>query len=89
MEREKELTLVTLVGSIGNLVLLVFKFVASILVGAMLFRVSWNLLKASTSELTDSSLPEEVEKEIEDIICSQEQIHEPQYPVTIHMEPKK
>ena len=50
---------------------------ASILVGAMLFRVSWDLLKASTSELTDSSLPEEVEKEIEDIICSQEQIHEP------------
>lgn len=43
----------------------------------MLFRVSWDLLKASTSELTDSSLPEEVEKEIEDIICSQEQIHEP------------
>ena len=55
----------------------------------MMFRMSWDLLKASTSELTDSSLPEEVEKEIEDIICSQEQIHEPQYPVTIHMEPKK
>ena len=31
MEREKELTLVTLVGSIGNLVLLAFKFVAGIL----------------------------------------------------------
>ena len=50
---------------------------ASILVGAMLLRVSWDLFKTSTSELTDSSLPEEVEKEIEDIICSQEQIHEP------------
>ena len=47
---------------------------------SMMFRMSWDLLKASTSELTDSSLPEEVEKEIEDIICSQEQIHEPQYP---------
>ena len=31
MEREKELTVVTLVGSIGNLVLLAFKFVAGIL----------------------------------------------------------
>ena len=50
---------------------------ASILVGAMLFRVSWDLLKASTGELTDSSLPEETEKEIEEIICSQEQIQEP------------
>lgn len=50
---------------------------ASILVGAMLLRVSWDLFKTSTSELTDSSLPEEVEKEIKDIICSQEQIHEP------------
>jgi len=47
---------------------------------SMMFRMSWDLLKASTGELTDSSLPEEVEKEIEDIICSQEQIHEPQYP---------
>ena len=30
MEREKELTFVTLVGSLGNLVLLTFKFVAGI-----------------------------------------------------------
>lgn len=50
---------------------------ASILVGAMLLRVSWDLLRSSTSELTDSSLPEETEKEIEEIICSQEQVHEP------------
>ena len=49
---------------------------ASILVGLMLLRVSWDLLKTSINELTDSSLPEEVEKEIEDIICRQEQAHE-------------
>ena len=50
---------------------------ASILVGLMLLRVSWDLLKTSINELTDSSLPEEVEKEIEEIICRQEQAHEP------------
>lgn len=50
---------------------------ASILVGLMLLRVSWDLLKTSINELTDSSLPEEVEKEIEEIICRQEQVHEP------------
>lgn len=49
---------------------------ASILVGLMLLRVSWDLLKTSINELTDSSLPEEVEKEIEEIICRQEQAHE-------------
>ena len=50
---------------------------ASILVGLLLLRVSWDLLKTSINELTDSSLPEEVEKEIEKIICRQEQAYEP------------
>lgn len=50
---------------------------ASIGVGIMLVKVAWDLLKVSTGELTDSSLPEETEKEIEDIICSFPQVSEP------------
>ncbi|MBO4623941.1 MAG: cation transporter [Bacteroidales bacterium] len=50
---------------------------ASIVVGAMLVKVAWDLLKVSTGELTDSSLPEETEREIESIICSQPQVKEP------------
>lgn len=51
--------------------------IASIGVGVMLVKVAWDLLKVSTGELTDSSLPEETEKEIEDIICSFPQVSEP------------
>jgi cation diffusion facilitator family transporter len=51
--------------------------IASIGVGIMLVKVAWDLLKVSTGELTDSSLPEETEKEIEDIICSFPQVSEP------------
>ena len=50
---------------------------ASIVVGAMLVKVAWELLKVSTGELTDSSLPEETEREIEDIIHSFPQVSEP------------
>lgn len=50
---------------------------ASIVVGAMLVKVAWDLLKGSTGELTDSSLPEETEQEIEDIISSFPEISEP------------
>ena len=50
---------------------------ASIVVGAMLVRVAVELLKGSAGELTDSSLDEEVEKEIETIICSFPQVSEP------------
>ena len=50
---------------------------ASIVVGAMLVKVAWDLLKESTGELTDSSLPEETEKEIENIICSFPEVSEP------------
>ena len=50
---------------------------ASIVVGAMLVKVAWELLKVSTGELTDSSLPEEMEKEIEELICSFPQVSEP------------
>ena len=50
---------------------------ASIVVGAMLVKVAWDLLRESTGELTDSSLPEETEKEIESIICSFPEVSEP------------
>ena len=50
---------------------------ASIVVGAMLVKVAWELLKVSTGELTDSSLPEETEREIEDIIRSFPEVSEP------------
>ena len=50
---------------------------ASIVVGAMLLKVAWDLLKGSTGELTDSSLPADVEREIEEIICSFPEVSEP------------
>ena len=50
---------------------------ASIVVGAMLVKVAWELLKVSTGELTDSSLPEETECEIEDILRSFPEVSEP------------
>ena len=50
---------------------------ASIVVGAMLVKVAWDLLKSSTGELTDMSLPEETEREIEDIIRSYPEVTEP------------
>ena len=50
---------------------------ASIVVGAMLMKVAWDLLKVSTDELTDSSLPPDTEKEIEAILCSFPEVKEP------------
>lgn len=50
---------------------------ASIVVGTMLVKVAWELLKGSTGELTDSSLSAEVEREIEEIICSFPEVSEP------------
>lgn len=50
---------------------------ASIVVGAMLMKVAWDLLKGSTGELTDSSLPAETEREMEEIICGFPQVKEP------------
>ena len=50
---------------------------ASIVVGAMLVKVAWDLLKSSTGELTDMSLPEDTESEIEDIIRSYPEVTEP------------
>ena len=50
---------------------------ASIVVGAMLVKVAWDLLKGSTGELTDCSLPAEDERDIESIICSFPEVSEP------------
>ena len=50
---------------------------ASIVVGLMLVRVAWELLKTSISELTESSLPADTEQEIEEIIQSFDDVQEP------------
>lgn len=51
--------------------------VASIIVGAMLVKVSIDLVKASVLELTEGTLPQETEKEIIDIILSYPDVCEP------------
>ncbi|MCR5140390.1 MAG: cation diffusion facilitator family transporter [Bacteroidaceae bacterium] len=51
--------------------------VASIVVGAMLVKVTVDLLKGSIGELTDHSLSGEVEQEIENIICAFPDVSEP------------
>lgn len=50
---------------------------ASIVVGGMLMKVSWDLLKGSLGELTDQSLSAEEEHEILDIITSCHGVSEP------------
>ena len=50
---------------------------ASIVVGAMLVKVAFDILRGSMNELTESSLPPETEKEIEDIIQSCPDVCEP------------
>ena len=50
---------------------------ASVLVGGMLVKVAINLLHSSVGELTESSLSSDIEKEIEEIICSFPDVSEP------------
>ena len=50
---------------------------ASIVVGAMLIKVAWELVKVSGGELTDRSLDADTEREIEEIICSFPEVSEP------------
>lgn len=50
---------------------------ASIFVGLLLVRVAVKLLQTSIGELTECSLPEETECEIENIICSLPDVREP------------
>ena len=51
--------------------------VASVIVGLMLVKVAYELLKSSIGELTECSLPAEIEQEIEQIIQSFDDVHEP------------
>lgn len=50
---------------------------ASIIVGALLIKVAVELLKTSIGELTECSLPDETEREIEDIVKSFPGVYEP------------
>ena len=50
---------------------------ASIVVGAMLVKVAWDLLGPSFGELTDSSLPADTEREMLDIIGSVPGVEDP------------
>lgn len=51
--------------------------IASIVVGLMLVKVAVELLKASIGELTECSLPKEIESEIEEIVTSFPDVCEP------------
>lgn len=51
--------------------------IASIVVGLMLVKVAITLLRSSMGELTESSLPADVEQEIESIICSFPDVSQP------------
>ena len=71
----------TMVG-IGGAILLgnrwtVLDPLASVVVGLMLVKVAFSLLRTSIGELTESSLSGDIEKEIEDIICSFPDVSEP------------
>ncbi len=50
---------------------------ASIVVGLMLVGVAWQLMKTSISELTEGSLPAETEQQIEQLICSFDDVRQP------------
>ena len=50
---------------------------ASVIVGLVLIKVAVELLKTSVGELTESSLPQDTEQEIEDIITSFPEISQP------------
>ena len=50
---------------------------ASIVVGAMLVKVAWDLLGPAIGELTDKSLPDDTEAEILDIIGTVPDVHDP------------
>lgn len=58
---------------------------ASIVVGGMLMKVAWDLLKGSLGELTDQSLPAEEEREIVNIITSFDGVSEPHNLRTRHI----
>ena len=55
----------------------VFDPLASVVVGLMLMKVAYELLKTSINELTESSLPADTEQEIEQIILSFGDVRQP------------
>lgn len=62
---------------------------ASVVVGLFLVKVAVQLLKNSIAELTESSLPQDTEKEIEDIIKSIDGVFEPHNLRTRHIGNRK
>ncbi|MBR5433226.1 MAG: cation transporter [Bacteroidales bacterium] len=80
--RSDALTSIGAAIGIGGAILLGEKWtildpIASIIVGAMLVKVSVDLVKSSVLELTECTLPQETEKEIIDIILSFPDVCEP------------
>ena len=80
--RSDALSSIATMVSIGGAILLgnrwtVLDPLASVVVGVMLVKVAIDLLRSSAGELTESSLPSEIEQEIEDIICSFPDVSEP------------
>lgn len=61
---------------------------SSIVIGAMLVKVAWDLLGPSFQELTDSSLPEETENEMLELIKEVEGISDPHNLRTRRVGPK-
>lgn len=61
---------------------------ASIVIGAMLVKVAWDLLGPSFQELTDSSLPEETEKQMLELIKEVDGISDPHNLRTRRVGPK-
>ena len=71
----------TLIG-IGGAILLgdrwtVLDPLASLVVGVFIIRVAWKLMKRGIDELMEASLPEDVEKEIMDIVTSFPDVYDP------------
>lgn len=51
--------------------------IAAIIVGALIIKVAYDLVMAGVGELMERSLPEETEREIVEIICSDDRISDP------------
>lgn len=52
---------------------------ASVVVGAFIVKVAFDLLRQSLGELTERSLPADVEQRILDIVCSEPEVHDPHH----------
>jgi divalent metal cation (Fe/Co/Zn/Cd) transporter len=52
---------------------------ASLVVTFFILRVAWKLLRQGLDELLEASLPEEIEKQILDIVTSFSDVHDPHH----------